>query len=481
MPYRLPRSGSRGITFASMTETKAPGQALTQPADEETSWGHPRGLQTLFFTEMWERFSYYGMRALLVLYMTAPLENGGLGFKVVDAAKIYGTYTFSVYLSALPGGWLADRVLGQKRAVLFGGITIALGHFCLAMNSLPAFYLGLSLIVIGTGLLKPNISTMVGGLYGEKDPRRDAGFSIFYMGINLGGFIAPLVCGYLAQAPSFLGYLDRHGINPHLGWHFAFGAAGIGMCLGLIQYLAGRRHLLHVGHGSRSKPDAAADHLPQSPLTSRDFTRLAAIAILFCFSSLFWSAFEQAGSSLNLFADQLTENRILGFRFPSSWLQSVNSLFIIALAPVFAWLWIRLGKREPSSPSKFAWGLLFVGLSFVLVGFGAMVALHTGSKVSPWWLIGVYLLDTVAELSLSPVGLSTVTKLAPARFASLMMGVWFTSLAVGNYVGGWIAGHFDPGASLSRLFFTVAAVEIGAAVVLWLLVRPIKKLMAGVQ
>jgi len=469
-------------TSIDLTSSQPGEDPPARPEIEPTRWGQPRGLSTLFFTEMWERFSYYGMRALLVLYMTAPRSNGGLGFKIVDAAQIYGLYTFSVYLSALPGGWLADRVIGQKRAVLFGGIIIALGHFCLALNALPSFYLGLSLIVAGTGLLKPNISTMVGGLYSEKDPRRDAGFSIFYMGINLGGFIAPLVCGYLAQAPSFLAFLDRHGINPHLGWHFAFGAAGIGMCLGLVQYLAGQRHLAHVGHGSRAKESSAGgESAPQTALTSRDITRLAAIAILFCFSSLFWSAFEQAGSSLNLFADQLTENRILGFSFPSSWLQSINSLFIIACAPLFALLWIRLGKREPSSPSKFAWGLFFVGLSFVLVGFGALVALRTGTKVSPWWLIGVYLLDTIAELSLSPVGLSTVTKLAPPRFAASMMGVWFTSLAVGNYVGGWIAGHFDPGASLPRLFFSVAAVEILAAAVLWLLVRPIKKLMAGVQ
>ena len=459
-------------------------EALTAPP-EATAWGHPRGLQTLFFTEMWERFSYYGMRALLVLFMIAPPENGGLGMKVVDAAGIYGWYTFSVYLTSLPGGWLADRFIGPKRAVLVGGITIALGHFCMVVRSLTTFYLGLALIVAGTGLLKPNISTMVGGLYSEKDHRRDGGFSIFYMGINLGGFIAPLICGYFAQSPSFLSFLDSHGINPHLGWHFAFGAAGIGMTLGLLQFVAGRRHLAHVGNIARAEVSGSAATAAASvalpALTSREWTRIGAIAILFFFSALFWSAFEQAGSSLNLFADQLTQNRILGYDFPSSWLQSVNSLFIIGVAPLFAWLWIRLGKHEPSSPSKFAYGLFFVGLSFVLVGIGAMVALRTGSKVSPWWLIGVYFLDTVAELSLSPVGLSTVTKLAPARFASLMMGVWFMSLAVGNKVGGWVAGHFDPGASLPRLFFTVAAVEIGAAVVLWLLVGPIKKLMAGVQ
>jgi POT family proton-dependent oligopeptide transporter len=449
-------------------------------AQETTFGGHPRGLRTLFFTEMWERFSYYGMRALLVLYMTASVADGGLGMSVVNAAAIYGWYTSLVYLSALPGGFLADRVLGQRLAVLLGGIVIAAGHFCLALDSLPLFYGGLALIICGTGLLKPNISTMVGGLYGEKDVRRDAGFSIFYMGINIGGMIAPLACGYLAQDRSFLGFLERHGINPHLGWHFGFAAAGLGMTLGLVQFVLGRRFFGDVGNAPRER-SVTQQREAHEPLSRRDLTRLAAIGILFCFSALFWSAFEQAGSSLNLFADRITDNTIFGRPFPSSYYQAINSLFIIALAPVFAWLWVRLKDREPSSPAKFAWGLAFMGTGFLVVAFGAVVYQRSGQHVSPIYLILIYLFSTLGELSLSPVGLSTVTKLAPARLASLMMGVWFFSLSIGNKVGGWVAGHFDPNGSLPKLFLTVALFQLGAALVLAILTLPIKKLMAGVQ
>ncbi len=452
-----------------------------QGAPEATTFGgHPRGLRTLFFTEMWERFSYYGMRALLVLYLTATVAQGGVEFPVARATAIYGWYTMGVYLASLPGGWIADRFLGQRRSVLIGGVIIALGHFSLAVPLLPFLYLGLALIIVGVGFLKPNVSTMVGGLYGENDPRRDAGFSIFYMGINLGAMIAPLVCGFLAQSRWFLGFLERHGIDPRLGWHFGFAMAGIGMVLGLFQFVAGRRHFGPNADGPRQRP-AAQQARENAPLSREAFLRMAAIAVLFCFSCLFWSAFEQAGSSLNLFADRVTDNRLFGQAFPSSWYQAVNSTFIILLAPVFAWLWLRLGKREPSSPAKFAWGLFWVGAGFLLVAAAAQIAQRTGQRISPWWLVGLYFCHTVGELCLSPVGLSTVTKLAPIRFASLMMGVWFTSLAVGNRIGGWVAGHFDPQGSLPALFLAVAAFAIGAAFLLALLTRPIKKLMAGVH
>jgi POT family proton-dependent oligopeptide transporter len=465
-----------------------------------TFGGHPRGLQTLFFTEMWERFSYYGMRALLILYMTKAAAEGGLGFDTPRAGGIYGWYTGLVYFAALPGGFLADRLLGQRRAVLAGGLVIAAGHFCLAANSLPTFYLGLALIICGTGLLKPNVSTLVGGLYSGNDVRRDAGFSIFYMGINIGGFIAPLVCGYLAQDQAFLGFLSRHGIDPRSSWHFGFAAAGIGMLLGVGQFVAGKRWLGGIGEAPAARRAFASIGTPRpasggidgaagsaagrrgpAPLTRDEWTRLAAIAILFCFSALFWSAFEQAGSSLNLFADQITDNRFLGRSFPSSYYQSINSLFIIALAPVFACFWVRLRNREPSSPAKFAWGLVWIGAAFLTVAAGAFVNARTHQLVSPMYLVLVYFFSTLGELCLSPVGLSTVTKLAPARFAGLMMGVWFLSLSVGNKVGGWVAGHFDPHGSLPMLFLTVALFSLGAALILALLSAPIRKLMAGVH
>jgi POT family proton-dependent oligopeptide transporter len=469
-----------------------------------TFGGHPRGLQTLFFTEMWERFSFYGMRALLMLYMTKTAAEGGLGFDTPKAGSIYGWYTGLVYFACLPGGFLADRLLGQRRAVLVGGIVIAAGHFCLATSSLPAFYLGLTLIVCGTGLLKPNVSTLVGGLYSDNDVRRDAGFSIFYMGINLGGFLAPIVCGYLAQDQAFHAFLSRRGIDPHSSWHFGFAAAGIGMLLGLIQFVAGKRWLRGIGENQASRRGEARSETPRlasaaidgasgsgsgsaptrrgaAPLRREEWTRIAAIAILFCFSALFWSAFEQAGSSLNLFADQITDNHFLGRSFPSSYYQSIDSLFIIALAPVFAWFWVRLRNREPSSPAKFAWGLVWIGAAFLVVAAGALVNARTHQLVSPMYLVLVYFFSTLGELCLSPVGLSTVTKLAPARFAGLMMGVWFLSLSVGNKMGGWVAGHFDPHGSLPLLFLTVALFSLGAALILALLSAPIRKLMAGVH
>ncbi len=471
-----------------MTDTASLYQTL--PPDRTTFGGHPRALRTLFLTEMWERFSYYGMRALLMLYMVAPVANGGLGFEVPRAAAIYGWYTSLVYLSALPGGFLADAFLGQRRAVMLGGAVIALGHFCLALPALPAFYAGLTMIVVGTGLLKPNVSTLVGGLYAPDDARRDGGFSIFYMGINLGAMISPIACGYLAQSESFLAFLTAHGLDAHLGWHFGFAAAGLGMLLGLAQFALGLRDFGRVGEAPTSASEGERAHSTTSAnpggerpsaLTRDDWTRLAAIVVLFLFATFFWAAYEQAGSSLNLFADQLTDNRLFGFSFPSSWLQSVNSIFVIALAPVFAWLWVALGKRDPSSPGKFALGLLAVAVSFFIVAGGAQLAVTSGGKVSPLWLIAVYLFSTLGELCLSPVGLSTVSKLAPPRFAALMMGVWFLSLAAGNKLGGFIAGHYDPSASLPWLFLTVALSALGAAFLLALLLRPIRKLMAGVH
>jgi POT family proton-dependent oligopeptide transporter len=482
-------------------------------------FGHPRGLSTLFFTEMWERFSYYGMRALLILFMTASVADGGLGFDTAVAGAVYGLYTSMVYMTTVPGGWIADRLIGQRRAVLYGGILIAAGHFSMAFPSLATFYLGLFLIVIGTGLLKGNVSVIVGQLYAPGDKRRDAGFSIFYMGINLGAFVAPLVCGYLGQ---------------RVDWHMGFAAAGIGMAIGLVQYVLGAKYLGDAGlrpaparspeDGVRLKRRATASGLVSLAailvfgmaaytgnmaisatqiadgagylllvLTALFFVwlfassgwspderkRLYVIAVLFLAAAVFWSLFEQAGSTLNLFADRDTRTSILGWGFPSSWLQSMNSFFIWTLAPVFAWLWIRLGRHEPSTPIKFSLGLVFVGAGFAVLVAAAGLA-EGGVQVSPMWLIVVYLLHTCGELCLSPVGLSAMTKLAPARIAGLMMGVWFLATSVGNFIAGRLAGFYEA-MPLPTLFGTIAAFGIVAGLLLLPLTPPIRRLMGEVH
>lgn len=471
-------------------------------------FGHPRGLATLFLTEFWERFSYYGMRALLILFMTATVAQGGLGFSIAKSGAIYGVYAGMVYLVTLPGGWIADRILGQRRAVLYGGLIIASGHYCLAIPSLKTFYLGLALIIMGTGLLKPNVSSIVGQLYPPNDVRRDAGFSIFYMGINLGAFIAPLACSYLGEK---------------VNWHYGFGLAGIGMTLGVVQYVMGWKHLTGAGLPPKNNTAArrqlafaagvvavlilAGASLVSSgwvSVTAHEVSRafgimLAAITIgmfgwlflsggwtpverlrlfavfaFFLASALFWTLFEQAGSTLNLFAERNTDRSLFG-GFPAGWFQAEEPLFIILLAPVFAWLWVRLGKRDPSTPSKFAAGLIFAGLGFVL-----LVPVAGRTNNSPLWLTGTYFLFTLGELCLSPVGLSVTTKLAPARVGGLMMGFWFLSDSVGNYIGGTLASFYQT-IPLPHLFGAVGAVALLAGFVMFLLVSPIKKLMAGVK
>jgi POT family proton-dependent oligopeptide transporter len=441
----------------------------TAPPTTGGWFGHPRGLSTLFFTEMWERFSFYGLRALLILYMTASAAQGGLAFTTEKAAGIYGWYAFGVYAAAIPGGWLADRLLGQYRSVFVGGVIIALGHFSLAFPSLTTFYLGLCLIVIGTGLLKPNISTMVGCLYERDDERRDAGFSIFYIGINLGAFLAPLIVGTLGQ---------------RVDWHVGFGVAGIGMTAGLIQYVAGKRRLLPALERLGQTETSATPPSAREPLwrfTKAEWQRVAAIAVFFLFSCIFWAAFEQAGSSLNLFADRMTRTTVFGFSFPSTWFQSLNSMFMIfGAAPLLAWLWIRLGSRQPSSPTKFALGLFFAGAGFALLVPASRIAQEQGVLVSPLWLVGVYFLHTIGELCLSPVGLSIVTKLAPPRIVGSMMGLWFLSIAVGNKLAGTVAGYFDT-LPLPQLFGAVAMTTVVASVMLALLTKPIRYLMGGVR
>jgi POT family proton-dependent oligopeptide transporter len=481
----------------SMQLTTLQSQTFT-PANQEFL-GHPKGLVVLFFTELWERFSYYGMRALLVLYMTAAVAQGGLGFDTALASTIYGVYTMSVYLFSIGGGFVADRLVGARRAILFGGIIIALGHFALAVPALTTFYLGLVLIVFGTSLLKPNISSLLGMLYKPGDDRRDAGFSIFYMGINIGAAISPFVCGYLAQHPSFKAFIAQFGFKPESSWHFGFAAAGVGMLIGLAHFIWQGKLLGHAGElrkpatepvpagGSPlSNESVAAGESPLSEaskpaLTSEEWKRLAAIGILFVFNLWFWAVYEQAGSSLNLFADRLTRDELFGFPFPSSWFQSVPAIFVIVLAPVFSALWIKMGHKQPSSPVKFAFGLIFLGLGIGLAVPATMLAAK--GLVSPLWLVGVYFLQVVGEMCLSPVGLSTVTKLAPQRFVSMTMGLWFVSMALGNFLAGKMASSFDEKniQALVNLFGGMTVVSLGAAVLLLLLTPWVKKLMSGVR
>ncbi|MEL7312301.1 MAG: peptide MFS transporter [Pseudomonadota bacterium] len=488
--------------------------------------GHPRGLATLFFTEMWERFSFYGMRALLVLFMTSQIANGGLAFTDATATAIYGIYLSSVYLFSLPGGWIADRLVGAQKAVWYGGIVIMIGHFVLAIPSTQAFFLGLVLVVLGTGLLKPNISAIVGELYTPEDSRRDAGFTIFYMGINLGGFLGPIVCGWLGESDAF-------------GWHYGFAAAGVGMFLGLIQYRMTLRHLGDAGRFptlDRTKPDDAAkitrgfvgvgiglgfftlavlgalfgvytiDALQMAKilgvvilvialvyffyifafgqLDSVEAKRMIVIVVLFFAASTFWSGFEQAGSSLNLFAERYTERALFGIEIPASLFQSLNSLFIIIFAPFVAATWVWLAKRnlEPSTPFKFAIGLIFLALGFVTM-VGASMIVVGGDKALPTWLMMTYLLHTLGELTLSPVGLSATTKLAPKRFVGQMMGVWFLATAFGSLIAGLVAGTFDTDnlAGYPGQYMNIVMFIGGAGIVMLLFTKPIRSLMGGIK
>jgi POT family proton-dependent oligopeptide transporter len=483
-------------------------------------FGHPAGLSTLFFTEMWERFSYYGIRPLLVLFMSAALLDGGFGFERGQASAIVGIYAACVYLASLPGGWIADRWLGLRRSIFYGAILIALGHLSIALSALlahGAFFAGLVLIVMGTGLLKPNISAIVGDLYPGGGARRDAGFSIFYMGINVGALIAPLITGYLGE---------------RVGWHYGFGAAGIGMVIGLITFrmradktlgpigtaptgspaeqrmvrnvtlggvaiivaivaaaMAGLFTINPVAVGSRMRDVMLAMAVLYfaylfllAGLDRGEKKRIGVILVLFIFATIFWSAFEQAPTSLNLFAADFTDRVLFGWEVPILWLQSINSFFVITLAPVFAALWVTMANRrmELSSPSKFAWGLLFAGLGFLLMVAAAnKVISGEVARVSMWWLTGSYFMQTLGELSLSPVGLSSMTKLAPRRFVGQMMGVWFLASALGNLIAGLVGGHVDPEnlQEMPALFQRTAFSLFIAAGVLGLLIVPIRRMM----
>ncbi|TDC39833.1 peptide MFS transporter [Micromonospora sp. KC213] len=484
-----------------------------RPTGGKTFFGHPRALSTLFLTEMWERFSFYGMRAILVLYLTAAVADDGLGLRESTANAVYGTYNAMVYLMALPGGWVADRLIGARRSVLWGGVVIAAGHYVMAVPAGWSVFAGMTLIVLGTGLLKPNISTMVGELYERDSPRRDAGFSLFYMGINLGGFLAPLVCGLLGE---------------NINWHLGFGAAAVGMTFGVAQYVLGRRNLGDAGTRP-ADPLLGADRrraltragvgvlalllvlaalavaglftvntvvslltvatvvitvgyfvriLTDPEISGTERHRMKAYLWLFVFAASFWLIYDQAGSVLNLFAADNTDRDVLGFTFPAAWLQSVNPVLIIVGAPLFAWLWLRLGHRV-STPVKFAVGLVLNGLSFVLMAAAAQAAVG-GDRVSPWWLIAVLTIQVAGELSLSPVGLSATTKLAPVKYASQMMGLWFLATAVGDAVGGQVARLAATWpAPTYFLTFGLASVALGVGAVMFS--RHVSRLMAGIH
>jgi POT family proton-dependent oligopeptide transporter len=480
------------------------------PAAGKQWFGHPRGLSTLFFTEMWERFSYYGMRGILLLFLVNAVATGGFGMTDKTASAIYGLYVGLVYLMALPGGWIADRILGQRRAVFLGGSIIAAGHFSMAVPTVPTFYLGLCLIVVGTGLLKPNVSAMVGDLYPEGGARRDAGFSIFYSGINTGALFGPIVCGYLGEK---------------VNWHLGFGAAGIGMVFGLMQYRLGGKYLgtaglrtaetgdrnavRHLGYGVLAFVVAAgllaalniagvlrvtllgvaqstgffmailavlyfSSLLLFGKLSVAEKKRIVLIFVFFLAAVLFWSGYEQAGSSMNLFAERLTNRVIAGWEMPASWLQAVNPIFIIVLAPVVGFLWVWLRSREPSTPAKMGYGLALLAVGFFVLAWGATYTTG-GGKVSPMWLIVAYFLHTVGELCLSPVGLSSVTKLAPRRMGGQLMGTWFMGTALGNLIAGLAGGGFE-GLTTGEMFAAVAKVTGAAGLILLLFSRPLKRL-----
>jgi proton-dependent oligopeptide transporter, POT family len=503
------------------------------PSDSDTSFfGHPKGLSTLFFTEMWERFSFYGLRPLLVLFMSAAILDGGFGFDRSEASAIVGIYAACVYLSSLPGGWIADKLLGLQRAILWGAILISAGHIAIGVSAFAAgksaFFLGLLLIVLGTGLLKPNISAIVGDLYPEDSPKRDSGFSIFYMGINIGAFAGQLVTGFLGEI---------------YGWHYGFGAAGVGMLAGLLMFAwKAKATLGDIGLEPTKDPDpikqertektakifiaassvviatvfflASTGIVVLNPvaiggymvfvlmglaflffvyvlffagLSSLEMKKIIVVGVLFLFAAIFWSAFDQAPTSLNLFARDFTEREVFGFLIPATWFQSVNSAFIIILAPVFAALWTWLGSRnrDLSSPAKFSAGLLLTSVGFVIMLIAANIIVDGNTsgatiiKVSAWWLVWSYFFQTVGELCISPVGLSSMTKLSPKKFVGQVMGIWFLASALGNLIGGLVGGYVDPEKldQMPKLFMITAILLAVAGLILAIFVKPIRRML----
>jgi POT family proton-dependent oligopeptide transporter len=431
-----------------------------------THHGHPKGLYLLFFTEMWERFSYYGMRALLVLYLT-DVTRGGYGWSRAEALSLYGWYTGLVYLTPIIGGWVADRYLGQRRTLVMGGLLMMCGHFSLALPGTTAFYAGLALLIAGNGLFKPNISTMVGGLYAPGDPRRDGAFTIFYMGINIGAALGPMICGYLGE---------------RVAWHLGFGAAGVGMLLGVIVFASLNKRMLGiVGLAPKQRAELSPAQKAElaRPLNRQDWDRIIVIVVLLFFVTFFWTAFEQAGGLMNLFTDTDVDRVILGWEVPTTWYQMLNAILIVLLGPLFSALWRRLGERgkDPNPAAKMAFGLIFAALGFGVLVIAARQA-EGPAKAASVLIVLTYLLHTIGELCLSPVGLSMVTKLAPLRFMSMMMGAWFLANFLGNKLAGTIgasADRYGPEAVFSGIGMATAA----AGVVLFAINRALYRMMHG--
>ena len=523
-------------------------------ASDTTLFGHPVGLFILFFTEMWERFSYYGMRALLVLYLVEEVnsKNPGLGWSSAEAGDLYGWYTMLVYITPILGGMIADKLLGFRKAITTGAILMSLGHFALAFEPMPAFYLGLGLLIVGNGFFKPNISSIVGQLYPEGSDKKDSGYTIFYQGINVGAFLGSILCGYLAET---------------MGWHYGFGLAGVFMVIGMIQFQLSQKMFGHIGLPPKEQPGQVMGNLEDNTdlidslestakkgLTKVETQRLIVVGVLAFFSIFFWAAFEQAGSSMNIFASEYTDRTLEGDGFafkvissiisllpvgiltwlflgtakklgkdffgamtfmgisvvillgitgymiydqfqasggevPATWFQSLNALFIFTLAPLFSFVWSRLAKTKlnPNGPQKFAIGLILLGLGFIpmVIGSAGFVSGETNiEKVSMMFLVMAYLLHTMGELSLSPVGLSYVSKLSPARLVGIMFGIWFFASAMGNKLAGSFSGYMEKIAETSTMsdFFTILVyIPIGAGIVLFALSFPLRKLMHGIK
>ena len=443
--------------------------------NQKELFGHPVGLYVLFFTEMWERFSYYGMRAILTLYMVHETTDGfnpGLGWTAGKALALYGWYTMLVYVASIPGGYIADKFLGQKKSVLVGGLILVVGQSILAVSALWAFYTGLGLIITGVGMLKPNISTMVGGLYRKGDIRRDQGFTIFYIGINLGAFLSSLVVGYVGEK---------------IGWHYGFGLAGIGMTLGMIVYYMGWPYLVHVGNFIGKDGSDEDKEALKKPLTDIEKDRVKVLLISFLIVIVFWGAFEQAGGLMNIYTSEKT-NRILSFSLPlignevpASWFQSLNALFIIIFGTIVAGWWARhkLKGKEASSLFKMAVGTIIMGTGFLFMT-AAVAQYDAEGSSAMYWLVLAYFFHTIGELSMSPVALSFITKLAPVKYASIMMGVYFAMTGFGNKLAG-LLGEAAEGLGEYVIFTGIAAFTILFGVLLIALLKPLKRLTHGAE
>jgi len=433
---------------------------------EKTLWGHPKGLYILFFTELWERFSYYGMRAILILYLTAKTTeaNPGLGWDNVSALELYGWYTMMVYVMSVPGGLLADRLLGQKKTVMLGGFLLCIGHIVLAFDAVWAFYTGIVLIVLGVGALKPNISTMVGGLYAKGDIKRDSAFTIFYIGINIGAFAAPLLVGYVGEV---------------INWHYGFGLAGIGMLLGQIVYIWGQKYLTEVGNFVPVAKDKTTNK--SIPLTSIEKDRMIVLILSFVIVIVFWGAYEQAGGLMNLYARDKIDRVMFGFTVPTSFLQSLHAFYVILIGVPVAYLWSQWRKkgREDSSLFKMGVGTVITGFGFLLLAGAAIeTASSMDGKASIYWMLGAYFLHVVGELSISPVALSFITKMAPVKYASFMMGAYFMVSGIGNKLAGLI-GEAAQDAGEYTIFMSVFTFCVAFGLLLIVFVKRLKKLTHG--